>query len=200
MKEKKRIIVYLSKYFSSYFSKIWEDDRIILYFLFLVLNKYLKFKLYNLCSSHRHISGIAVLKNKKVILDLGKNLLLYNLEIKQQESFLDIKVWTLRELSNGDIACGLCNGLLYIIKVTDELLNKTQFSKGHKTTINCIIELENNKIVTSYDNNDLIMWDPKDPESMYFIKGHTDVVTSLCFIYGTKFSSTSRDKTLKIWE
>ena len=150
--------------------------------------------------SHRHISGIAVLKNKKVILDLGKNLLLYNLETKQQESFLDIKVWTLRELSNGDIACGLCNGLLYIIKVTDELLNKTQFSKGYKTTINCIIELENHKIVTSSDDNDLIMWDPKDPESMYFIKGHTKLITSLCFISGTKFASASRDKTLKIWE
>ena len=39
------------------------------------------------------------------------------------------------------------------------------------------------------------MWDPKDPESMYFIKGHTDVVTSLCFIYGTKFAIE-----IKLWK
>ena len=44
LKEKKKLLS-ISKYFSSYFAKIWEDDRIILYFLFLVLNKYLKFKL-----------------------------------------------------------------------------------------------------------------------------------------------------------
>jgi WD40 repeat protein len=159
-----------------------------------------KKELFNLCTSHRHISSIALVNKKKVVLASGRNLLLYNLETKQQESCLDIAVWTLKELSNGDIACGLGNGLLYIIKVTDELIIKTKFAKGHKTSINCIIELENHKIVTSSDENDLIMWNPNDPESMYFIKGHTKLITSLCFISGTKFASASRDKTLKIWE
>ena len=106
----------------------------------------------------------------------------------------------MRELSNGDVAVGLGNGLLYILKITDELIVKTKFVHGHKKTINCIIELENHKLVTSSDENDLILWDPNDPESMYLLKGHTDVVTCLCFISGTKFASSSRDKTLKIWE
>ena len=157
-------------------------------------------ELFNLCTSHRHISGVALVNKKKVVLASGRNLLLYNLETKQQESCLDITVWTLKELSNGDIACGLGNGLLYIIKVTDELIIKTKFARGHKTSINCIIELENHKIVTSSDENDLILWNPNDPESMYFIKGHTKIITSLCFISGTKFATASRDKTLKIWE
>ena len=154
----------------------------------------------DLCKSNRHISGIAVLKNNKVIIASGKNIFLYDLKTKQQESFLDINVWSLRELSNGDVACGLGNGLLYIIQVTDELLIKTKFPQGHKKTINSIIELENHKIVTSSDENDLILWDPNDPESMYLLKGHTDYVTSLCLISGTRFASASRDKTLKIWE
>ena len=159
-----------------------------------------KKELFNLCTCHRHISGIAVLKNNKVVLASGRNLLLYNLDTKSQESFLDLKVWALKELSNGDIACGLGNGLLYIVQVTDELLIKTKFPQGHKATINCIIELDNHKIITSSDENDLIMWDPNDSESMYFIKGHTDIVTSICKISGTKFASVSGDKTLKIWE
>ena len=113
---------------------------------------------------------------------------------------MDISVWSLKELSNGDVACGLGNGLFYIISVTDELLIKTKFQRGHNKTINFIIELENHKIVTASDENDLILWDPTDPDSMYILKGHTDIVTSLCFISGTRFASASRDKTLKIWE
>ena len=154
----------------------------------------------NLCKCSRHVSSIAILKNNKVVLASGKNIFLYDLKTKQQESFLDISVWSLKELSNGDVACGLGNGLLYIISVTDELLVKTKFPKGHNKTINCIIELDNHKIVTSSDENDLILWDPNEPESMYLLKGHTDIVTGLCFISGTRFASSSRDKTLKIWE
>jgi WD40 repeat protein len=154
----------------------------------------------DLCKSNRHISGIAILKNNKVVIASGKNIFLYDLTTKQQESFLDISVWALKELSNGDVACGLGNGLLYIVQVTDELLVKTKFPQGHKKTINNIIELENHKIVTSSDENDLILWDPSDPESMYYLKGHTDIVTSLCYISGNRFASASRDKTLKIWE
>jgi WD40 repeat protein len=154
----------------------------------------------DLCKSNRHISSIAVLKNNKVVLASGKNIFLYDLKTKEQESFLDISVWYLKELSNGDVAAGLGNGLLYIIQVTDELLIKTKFPRGHNSSINSIIELDNHKIVTISDENDLILWDPNEPESMYLLKGHTDKVTSLCFISGTRFASASKDKTLKIWE
>ena len=152
------------------------------------------------CKSNKHISSIVVLKNNKVILASWKNIFLYDLKTKQQESFLDINAWSLKELSNGDVACGLGNGLLYIIEVTDELLIKTKFPKGHNKTISCIIELDNHKIITSSDENDLILWDPEEPDSMFYLKGHTDFVTGLCFISGTRFVTSSRDKTLKIWE
>jgi WD40 repeat protein len=155
-----------------------------------------------LFASHRHVSAIVLLNNDKIILASGRQVILFNLKTKEQESCLDIKkgVWCLKLLSNGDVAAGLGNGLLYIISVTDELLIKTIFVQGHKKTINCIIELDNHKIVTCSDENDLILWDPNEPESMYLIKGHTDFVTYLCFISGKKFASVSRDNTLKIWE
>ncbi len=169
-------------------SKIWDLES--------------KKEICTLFSSHRHVSSIAVLKNDKLILASGRQVILFNLKTKEQESCLDIKkgVWCLKVLSNGDVAAGLGNGLLYIIQITDELIIKTIFVQGHKTTINCIIELDNHKIVTCSDEKDLILWDPNEPESMYLIKGHTDFVTYLCFISGKRFASVSKDNTLKIWE
>lgn len=153
-----------------------------------------------LYKSKRHISNIAVLKNNKVLLAVGKNILLFNLDTKDQESCLDINVWSLKVLKNGEIAAGLGNGLLYILEITDEIKIKTEFARGHKSTINTIIELNNGKLVTSSDENNLILWDSNDPESIYLIQGHTDNVTCLCFIEGNKFATVSRDNTLKIWE
>ena len=89
---------------------------------------------------------------------------------------------------------------IYYISVTDKIIVKTKFARGHNKTINFIIELENHKIVTAADETDLILWDPNDPDSMSFIKGYTDIVTSLCYISGNRFASASKDKTLKIME
>jgi WD40 repeat protein len=162
-----------------------------------------KKEILNLFHGHRHISSICILKNNKVLLASGINLLLFDLNTKEQLTCLDfprINVWSIKELANGDVAIGLGNGLVYIIQVTDELIIKTKFVQGHHNNVNDIIELDNHKIVTSSDEKDLILWDINNPESMYFLEGHTDIVTSLCFISGTKFASTSRDKTLRIWE
>lgn len=153
-----------------------------------------------LYKGRRHISSIAVLKNNKVLLAAGKNVLLFNLDNKEQESCLISSVWSLKGLKNGDVAAGLGNGLLYILAITDEINIKTEFTRAHKTTINTIIELENGKLVTSSDECNLILWDINEPESFFIIKGHSDIVTSICLIEGNKFASVSRDKTLKIWE
>ena len=153
-------------------------------------------ELYN---SKKQISSVVYLGNKRVLLASGKNVLLFNLDTKDQESVLDINAWALLKLKNGDVAAGLGNGLLYILEITDEIKTKLKFPQGHKKTINTIIELENNKLVTISDENDLILWDVTDPDSIYIIKGHTDYVSCLCVIEGNKFASVSKDKTLKIW-
>ena len=156
-------------------------------------NKYLFY-------TRRHISCVAILPNNKVLLAIARNILLFDLETKQQESFLEIKAWTLKTLKNGDVASGLGNGLLYILKVTDEISIKTEFARGHNSTINTIIELSNEKLVTCSDENDLILWDRTDPESIYFIKGHNNTIRCLCYIEGNKFASIDKDNILKIWE
>ena len=156
-------------------------------------NKYLFY-------TRRHISCVAILPNNKVLLAIARNILLFDLETKQQESFLEIKAWTLKTLKNGDVAAGLGNGLLYILKVTDEISIKTEFARGHNSTINTIIELSNEKLVTCSDENDLILWDRTDPESIYFIKGYNNIIRCLCYIEGNKFASIDKDNILKIWE
>ena len=156
-------------------------------------NKYLFY-------TRRHISCVAILPNNKVLLAIARNILLFDLETKQQESFLEIKAWTLKTLKNGDVAAGLGNGLLYILKVTDEISIKTEFARGHNSTINTIIELSNEKLVTCSDENDLILWDRTEPESIYMIKGHTDIIKCLCYLEGNKFATVGKDNFLKIWE
>ena len=146
------------------------------------------------------ISSIVILDNNKVLLASGKNILLFDINTKEQLSVLDISSWSLLKLINGDIAVGLGDGLLFLVKVTDEILVKSKFARGHNKTINSIIQLENNKIITCSDENDLIMWDYTEPDSIYFIKGHNNIATAMCLIERNKFVSVAKDNTLKIWE
>ena len=112
---------------------------------------------------------------------------------------MDISVWVLKTLKNGDVAAG-GRGFLYILQITDEIKIKTKFGKGHNSTLTNIIELENENLVTSADEKNIILWDRNDPESVYLIEGHKENVMALCYIEGNKFASVSIDKELKIWE
>ena len=60
--------------------------------------------------------------------------------------------------------------------------------------------MDNQKLVTAADENNMILWDLKDPEAKYFIEGHTNMVSCLTLLEGNKFISVSKDKTLKVWE
>ena len=138
--------------------------------------------------------------NKKILLAVGNNILLFDLETKKQESFLEVTAWALKELKNGDVVAGLGKGLIYLLKITDEITIKAKFPQGHKKTIGAIIELDDGRLVSMADENDLILWDINDLESMYILKGHNEMVTGLCFVEGNKFVSVSKDHILKIWE
>ena len=97
------------------------------------------------------------------------------------------------------MAAGFGNGDIGILEVGNEIKVKLTL-KGHKKTANSILELDNHKLVSCSDENNMILWDLTDPDAKYFIEGHTDYVTALTHINGNKFASVSRDKTLKIWE
>ena len=153
-----------------------------------------------LFKGEKNITSIVLLDNNRVLLAVGKNIILFDINTKEQLSVLDVSAWSLKLLKNGNVAAGLGKGFLYILEITEEILTKLQLEKGHSKVINSIIELENNKLVTYSDENDLILWDVNEPESIYMVQGHTKPVTGLCLIEGNKFATVSHDNTLKIWE
>ena len=159
--------------------------------------KKLDFELYK----DKEISVVLQLKTGKILLCSSDQLILFDLESKKKLTSFEIKVgvWSIKELSDGTVAAGYGNGDVGILEIGNEIKVKILL-KGHKKTINSIIELENNKLVTSSDEKSMILWDLKDPEAKYFIEGHTDNVSCLTHLGGNKFASCSLDNTLKIWE
>ena len=149
----------------------------------------------------KEISVALQLKTGKVLLCSASKLLLFDLDSKKQLTSFEIKpgVWSIKELSNGNVAAGYGNGEVDILEIGNEIKEKI-ILKGHKKTINSIIELDNHKLVTSSDENNMILWNLNDPEAKYIIEGHTNNVSCLTHLSGNKFASVSLDKTLKIWE
>ena len=171
-----------------------SDNRAIIWDL---KAKKLDYELYK----DKEISVALQLKSGNVILCSNDKLMLFDLKTKKSLTTLEIKpgVWSIRELSDGTVAAGFGNGDIGILEVGAEIKTKLVL-KGHKKTVNCIIELDNHKLVSSSDEKNMILWDLNDPEGKYFIEGHTENVDTLVHITGNKFASVSKDKTLKIWE
>lgn len=171
-----------------------SDNRAIIWDL---NKKKLDFELFK----DKEISVVLQLKTGKVLLCSSTQLILFDIESKKQLTTFEIKagVWSIKELEDGTVAAGYGNGDLAILEVGDEIKVKT-ILKGHKKTVNSIIELSNHKLVSCSDEKNMILWDLKDPEAKYFLEGHNDNVTCLTHLSGNKFASASLDNTLKIWE
>jgi len=159
--------------------------------------KKLDFELYK----DKEITVVLQLKTGKVLICSENNLCLFDLDSKQKLASIEVKtgIWAIRELKDGTVAIGQGNGDISILEVDNDIKIKFVL-KGHKRAINSIIQLDNYKVVTSGDENNMILWDLKDPEAKFFIEGHTNKVSGLAYIGGNKFVSVSQDKTLKVWE
>ena len=159
--------------------------------------KKLDFELYK----DKEISAVLQLKNGKVLVCSENNLCLFDLDTKQKLTNLEVPtgMWSIKELHNGNVAIGKGNGEICILEIGNEIKIKLTL-RGHKKAINSIIELENHRLVSCADENNMILWDLDDPEGKYFIEGHTNKVSSLALLSGNKFVSVSIDQTLKIWE
>ena len=159
--------------------------------------KKLDFELYK----DQEITVVLQLKTGKVLICSENNLCLFDLDSKQKLASIEVKtgIWAIRELKDGTVAIGQGNGDISILEVDNDIKIKFVL-KGHKRAINSIIQLDNYKVVTSGDENNMILWDLKDPEAKFFIEGHTNKVSGLAHIGGNKFVSVSQDKTLKVWE
>ena len=159
--------------------------------------KKLDFELYK----DKEITVVLQLKTGKVLICSENNLCLFDLDSKQKLASIEVKtgIWAIRELKDGTVAIGQGNGDISILEVDNDIKIKFVL-KGHKRAINSIIQLDNYKVVTSGDENNMILWDLKDPEAKFFIEGHTNKVSGVAHIGGNKFVSVSQDKTLKVWE
>ena len=158
--------------------------------------KKLDFELYH----DKEISIVHQLKNGKILLCSEYNLCLFDLDSKRKlTSITTTGVWAFKELYNGNVAIGQGNGDVSILEIGNEMKTKLVL-KGHKKCISSIIELSNHKIISSSDENNMILWNLNDPEEKYFIEGHTMKVIGIVSLGGYKFASVSSDKTLKIWE
>ena len=159
--------------------------------------KKLDFELYK----DKEITVVLQLKTGKVLICSENNLCLFDLDSKQKLASIEVKtgIWAIRELKDGTVAIGQGNGDISILEVDNDIKIKFVL-KGHKKAINSIIQLDNYKVVTSGDENNMILWDLKDPEAKFFIEGHTNKVSGLAHLGGNKFVSVSQDKTLKVWE
>ena len=159
--------------------------------------KKLDFELYK----DKEITVVLQLKTGKVLICSENNLCLFDLDSKQKLASIEVKtgIWAIRELKDGTVAIGQGNGDISILEVDNDIKIKFVL-KGHKRAINSIIQLDNYKVVTSGYENNMILWDLKDPEAKFFIEGHTNKVSGLAHIGGNKFVSVSQDKTLKVWE
>ena len=158
---------------------------------------------YELYKGNEEISVTIQLKNGKVLICCGKKLIQFNIENKKVEKSLNVPkgIWSIIELSNGDLVAGLGYGIIIIIGCENELKIKNTLSDGHTKSVSSLIELENGKVVSASDSeNDMILWDLKNQSVKYIIQGHTNCIRSLAVISGNKFVSVSKDKSLKIWE
>ena len=171
-----------------------SDKRVLIWDM---NEKKLDFELYK----DKEITVVLQLKTGKVLICSENNLCLFDLDSKQKLASIEVKtgIWAIRELKDGTVAIGQGNGDISILEVDNDIKIKFVL-KGHKKAINSIIQLDNYKVVTSGDENNMILWDLKDPEAKFFIEGHTNKVSGLAHIGGNKFVSVSQDKTLKVWE
>ena len=159
--------------------------------------KKMDFELYK----DKEITAALQLKSGKVLVCSEYNLCLFDLDSKQKLTSIEVKtgIWCMKELADGTVAIGEGNGDISILEVRNDIKIKCVL-KGHKKTVNYIIQLGNQKLVSAADENNMILWDLKDPEAKYFIEGHTNKVSGLALLEGNKFVSVSQDKTLKVWE
>ena len=159
--------------------------------------KKIDFELYK----DKEITSVLQLKNGNVLLCSENDLCLFDIKTKKKLTNLEIPtgIWCMKELFDGRIAIGKGNGEICILEVKNDI-KIVLVLKGHKKTVNAIIELDNHKLVSCSDENNMILWNLNDPEAKYFIEGHSSLVYNVANLGGNKFASISKDKTLKIWE
>lgn len=82
----------------------------------------------------------------------------------------------------------------------NKLLINSDDIKGHTREIECLLELDENKIASGSDDGTIKVWNIKTQKELFTLKGHEDWISSLVKIDENKIASASGDGTIKVWD
>jgi len=77
--------------------------------------------------------------------------------------------------------------------------NISTISKEHKGRINCLIKLENNKVVSGSQDKTIKIWDIEKKECLYTLEGHTSIIWEIKSLTKNRLISAADDNTSRIW-
>ncbi len=87
---------------------------------------------------------------------------------------------------------------IHIKNINNDL---TQYLKGHKDTIFCLLEIEKcKKLASSSDDKSIRIWDLKENNCVIQLSGHSKSIRSLVQISINVIISSSLDMTIKLWD
>jgi len=77
---------------------------------------------------------------------------------------------------------------------------KETILKKHYNTINCLVQLPNNKLASGSADNRIIIWNTFDWSIDKILHGHDSLVWCLVLIGENKIASGSSDNSIIIWD
>ena len=152
--------------------------------------------------SETECGAVIGLKNGRLLTSYENKVILYDVSSKSSlvEHEIFPGIWFFTELTNGHIACGSGNGDIHVIDVTDNSIKEvSRFIGGHKKSINNLIQVSNNYLLSSADEDTMIIWNLNNPDSKYNLTGHTEIITCTTMTENRKIISWAKDKLLKVW-
>ena len=100
---------------------------------------------------------------------------------------------------NNSLLITLNDNKIYIFKEDDNNnYIQDKIIGSHEGTINCLIQLKNNLIVSGSDDNNIIIWNEKKRQNI--LKSHKDSINVIIEIDNENFCSGSSDNNIIIWK
>jgi len=125
----------------------------------------------------------------------------------------ELKIWSIKGTcertikANADCALiqleneKLCISCLdFSLKIINLKGKEKKLFKGHENTVIQIIELGNNKLVSSSFDKTIKIWDKKKGKLLKNLTGHTETVREIIRLKDDRIVSTSFDKSIRIWD
>ena len=161
-----------------------------------------EFKEINKIDCKEECSSVLGLKTGQILATFDKSLNLYKSEDNSLVSSLAAayNIWCMCELTDGKIACGDGKGNILIIDISNNNLKMVnKLIGGHSKAINSLHELQSNHLLSSAEENVLVIWDLSDPESKQTIEGHAANITCLTKGVTNTFVSYAKEGIIKVW-